>query len=55
MENESRKDKNEQVKSKIYVKPRVVKHTAASLVVGSGGCNGCGMYVASGCGNTYYH
>jgi hypothetical protein len=55
MENERKKDKNEQVKSKTYVKPRVVKHTAASLVVGSGSSCSCSMYAASQCSNTYFH
>ena len=35
--------KPEEVKK--YVKPTVTKHTAASLLVGSGGI--CGMYVSS--------
>ena len=58
--------KNQSADGKPYVKPTVTRHTAASLVVGSG-CGSCGQYVsASGggggvgglCGtlsvNTYY-
>jgi hypothetical protein len=50
MEKDSKREKKERVKSKVYVKPRVVKHTAASLVVGS-----CNSYSSRSSGNTYYY
>jgi hypothetical protein len=51
MKNE-KKGTDETLKSKTYVKPTVVKHTAASLVVGSASC---GNYVSnSSCPEGYY-
>jgi hypothetical protein len=47
---ESKKTKNATPKKKIYVKPTVAKHTAASVVVGS-----CGMYVSSSSGGDYWY
>ena len=62
MENTSVEKKAADVKA--YVKPTVIKHTAASLVVGSCSCTQTSANYGSGsvfCGsyangtNTYYH
>jgi len=36
---------------KVYVKPNVTKHAAASVIVGSG----CGSYVSQNTGGYYYY
>jgi hypothetical protein len=46
MKNKSINDNDRALKGKAYVKPTVVKHTAASLVVGSSSA-GCGYSVAN--------
>jgi hypothetical protein len=59
MENEIKSMENENndvvLKRKAYVKPTVVKHAAATQVVGSAG--GCNSYSATGClvANQYYY
>jgi hypothetical protein len=60
MEKDSKREKKERVKSKAYVKPSVVKHTAASLVVGSACNQYSSSYVGGSCSGgvgyqTYYH
>jgi hypothetical protein len=58
MKDDSKKENNEIRGEKKYVKPSVVKHTAASLVVGS--CtqynsNTSTVFCGSYANGTYYH
>jgi hypothetical protein len=50
MKKETKKTTNEKPKGKPYVKPTVVKHTAASVVVGS-----CSTYITTGMNGEYWY